>query len=60
MRPLLNAALTSCLTAVLALSLPIGAPALSQPVESGQTFTGRVVEVTDGDTFELRRPTGPV
>jgi endonuclease YncB( thermonuclease family) len=30
----------------------------SAPVEPGQTFTGRVAEVTDGDTFELRRPTG--
>lgn len=35
--------------AVLALS---AAPAgtLAQPVESGQTFAGRVVSVTDGDT----------
>ncbi len=28
------------------------------PVEPGQTFTGRVVEVTDGDTFGLRRSIG--
>jgi len=27
-------------------------------VEPGQTFTGRVTEVTDGDTFELRRSIG--
>ncbi|PSQ88830.1 MAG: nuclease [Bacteroidetes bacterium QS_4_64_154] len=54
MRPLL----TAFLTAALALSLPIGAPAVGQPVEPGQTFTGRVVKVTDGDTFDVRRPTG--
>ena len=61
MRPLL----TACLTAVLALSLGLGAPGercakaqQSAPVEPGQTFTGKVAEVTDGDTFELRRPTG--
>jgi len=29
----------------------------SAPVEPGQTFTGRVVEVTDGDTFDVRRST---
>jgi len=28
------------------------------PVEPGQTVTGRVVEVTDGDTFGLRRSVG--
>lgn len=28
------------------------------PVEPGQTFTGKVVEVTDGDTFGLRRSVG--
>ncbi len=28
------------------------------PVEPGQTFTGRVVEVTDGDTFGVRRSLG--
>ena len=27
-------------------------------VELGQTFTGRVAEITDGDTFELRRSVG--
>jgi hypothetical protein len=53
MRPVLSA----CLTAVLALSLPIGTPgercakAQQGPsVEPGQTLSGRVVEVTDGDT----------
>ena len=61
MRPVLSA----CLTAVLACSLPIGTPGercakaqQSPSVEPGQTFTGKVAEVTDGDTFELRRPTG--
>ncbi|MCS4193545.1 endonuclease YncB(thermonuclease family) [Salinibacter ruber] len=28
------------------------------PVEPGQTFTGRVTEVTDGDTFGVRRSIG--
>jgi endonuclease YncB( thermonuclease family) len=28
------------------------------PVEPGQTFTGRVVEVTDGDTYDVRRSIG--
>jgi endonuclease YncB( thermonuclease family) len=54
MRPLL----TAFLTAALALSLPIGAPAVGQPVEPGQTFTGRVVKVTDGDTYDVRRSIG--
>lgn len=63
MRPLL----TACLTAFLALSLPIGTPgercakAQQGPsVEPGQTFTGKVAEVTDGDTFKVDRPVGPV
>jgi endonuclease YncB( thermonuclease family) len=30
----------------------------SAPVEPGQTFTGRVVEVTDGDTYDVRRSIG--
>ena len=30
----------------------------SAPVEPEQTFTGRVVEITDGDAFGLRRPIG--
>jgi len=50
--------LSACLTAALALSLPIGAPAVGQPVEPGQTFTGRVMEVTDGDTYDVRRSIG--
>ncbi len=28
------------------------------PVEPGQTFTGKVVEVTDGDTYDVRRSIG--
>ncbi|MCS3755215.1 hypothetical protein [Salinibacter ruber] len=28
------------------------------PVEPGQTFSGLVVDVTDGDTFGLRRSVG--
>jgi len=35
-----------------------GAPSDSAPVEPGQTFTGKVVEVTDGDTFGLQRSIG--
>ena len=54
MRPLLSA----YLTAVLALSLGLGAPALSQPVEPGQTYTARVQNVTDGDTFGVRTSGG--
>ena len=27
-------------------------------MEPGQTFTGKVVEVTDGDTFDIRRSIG--
>jgi len=34
-------------------------PALAAAqVEPGQTFTGQVVEVTDGDTFDIRRSIG--
>ena len=50
------------LALLLAFLLPVGALSSSAqesaPVEPGQTFTGRVVEVTDGDTFELRRSIG--
>jgi len=34
------------------------AAVFAQGVEPGQSFTGKVAEVTDGDTFKLRRPTG--
>lgn len=27
-------------------------------VEPGQTFTGRIMEVTDGDTYDVRRSIG--
>ncbi|WP_233993510.1 thermonuclease family protein [Salinibacter altiplanensis] len=30
----------------------------SAPVEPEQTFTGRVADVTDGDTFDVERPIG--
>jgi len=30
----------------------------AQQVESGQTFTGKVASVTDGDTYDVRRPDG--
>lgn len=30
----------------------------SAPVEPGQTFSARVVSVTDGDTYDVRRPAG--
>lgn len=39
-------------------SLAQDAPGASVPVELGQTFAGRVVEGTDGDTYDVRRPTG--
>jgi endonuclease YncB( thermonuclease family) len=54
MRPIL----TAFLTAALALSLPIGAPAVGQPVEPGQSYTARVQSVTDGDTFDVRTSGG--
>jgi Micrococcal nuclease (thermonuclease) homologs len=41
---------------VFVLALTTGAAA--QSVEPGQTFTAKVVQVTDGDTFELRRSIG--
>ena len=34
------------------------APGANAQVESGQTFAGRVVSVTDGDTYDVRRPDG--
>lgn len=37
--------------------LLLATPSLAQ-VEPGQTFTGRVVEVTDGDTYDVRRSIG--
>ncbi|WP_259060962.1 thermonuclease family protein [Salinibacter ruber] len=50
------------LAALLLVAVPTFATAQAQrgdtPVEPGQTFTGRVVEVTDGDTFGVRRSAG--
>ena len=44
---------------LLLLSLLCLLPALAAAqVEPGQTLTGRVVEVTDGDTFDIRRSIG--
>ncbi len=43
------------LPALLPLLAPL--PATGQP-QPGQTFTAQVVEVTDGDTFDIRRSTG--
>lgn len=39
------------------LSLLLAAPTVAQ-VEPGQTFSARVTEVTDGDTFDVRRSAG--
>ncbi len=53
---------TAFLAALLLVAVP--APNAAQawqgdaPVEPGQTFTARVVEVTDGDTFGVRRSIG--
>ncbi len=49
------------LAALLLVAVPTFATAQAQgdtPVEPGQTFTARVVEVTDGDTFGVRRSIG--
>jgi endonuclease YncB( thermonuclease family) len=49
------------LLAALLIAVPENASAQAQedaPVEPGQTFTGRVVEVTDGDTYDVRRSIG--
>ena len=46
------------LLALVLTAVPSSFAQQSAPVEPGQTFTGRVVEVTDGDTFELRRSIG--
>ncbi|MCS4056809.1 thermonuclease family protein [Salinibacter ruber] len=53
---------TAFLAAVLLVAVPAPNAAQAQrgdaPVEPGQTFTARVVEVTDGDTFGVRRSIG--
>ncbi len=45
------------LTAVLA-ALFLIAPVSNAQVDPGQTFTARVTEVTDGDTYDVRRSAG--
>jgi len=47
--------LTSLLAALLLL-----APTSYAQVEPGQSFTGKVTSVIDGDTYEVDRPAGPV
>lgn len=44
--------------ALLATLLLAFAPSASAQVEPGQTFTGKVVSVTDGDTYDVRRSEG--
>jgi endonuclease YncB( thermonuclease family) len=47
--------LVSLVALLLLFTLP---GAFGQSVEPGQSFTGKVVEVTDGDTFDVRRSIG--
>lgn len=35
-----------------------GPPRAHAQVEAGQTFSARVVDVTDGDTFDVKRSAG--
>ncbi|WP_259096362.1 thermonuclease family protein [Salinibacter ruber] len=53
---------TAFLAALLLVAVPAPNAAQAQrgdaPVEPGQTFTARVVEVTDGDTYDVRRSLG--
>ena len=46
------------LFAALLLHLFVPFKGLGQSVEPGQTFKGKVVSVADGDTYDVRRPTG--
>jgi hypothetical protein len=46
--------LTSLLAALL-----LFAPASFAQVEPGQSFTGKVTSVVDGDTYKVDRPPGP-
>ncbi|MCS4185209.1 endonuclease YncB(thermonuclease family) [Salinibacter ruber] len=48
----------SALFAALLLFAAPGSFAQDTPVEPGQTFTAEVVDVTDGDTFDVRRSIG--
>ena len=43
---------------VLVLALTTNTGAAAQNVEPGQTFAAKVVEVTDGDTYDVRRSAG--
>ncbi|MCS4103367.1 thermonuclease family protein [Salinibacter ruber] len=47
-----------CLFTALLLFAAPSTFAQDAPVEPGQTFTGKVVEVTDGDTYDVRRSIG--
>jgi len=53
-RPLLFAAISLLFAAAAPSSFAQG----NAPVEPGQTFTARVTEVTDGDTYDVRRSIG--
>jgi len=53
-RPLLFAAISLLFAAAAPSSFAQG----NAPVEPGQTFTARIVEVTDGDTYDVRRSIG--
>jgi len=55
-RAVLSALLLSSL--FLAAAVPNALAQKSAPVEPGQFFTGQVVEVTDGDTYDVRRSIG--
>jgi endonuclease YncB( thermonuclease family) len=55
-RAVLSALLLSSL--FLAAAVPNALAQKSAPVEPGQSFTGQVVEVTDGDTYDVRRSIG--
>lgn len=47
--------------ALVAFQAAVGVPsshAQSAPIEPGQTFTARVVEITDGDTYDVERSIG--
>jgi endonuclease YncB( thermonuclease family) len=51
-------ALLFAITAIFAVTAARGLPEARGQPEPGQTFTGRVVEVTDGDTYDVRRSAG--
>ena len=47
------------LTAVLLALAITTTDTAAQTVEPGQSFTGKVVSITDGDTYDVDRPDGP-